>query len=75
MRYLYRFLISLVVFFLAVLVNLTSVGLNILGLEYALSFGLRAGSVAAGIGFLFASFYKKPERKKELNTETQKPSS
>lgn len=75
MRYLYRLLISLVVFFFAVCVDFTLAGLNVLGLEYALGLGFKAGSIAAGIGFLFASFYKKPERKKAPKTETQNPSS
>lgn len=74
MRYLYRFLISLVVFFFAVCVDFTLAGLNVLGLEYALGLGFKAGSIAAGIGFLFASFYKKPERTEPPQPETQSPS-
>lgn len=74
MRYLYRFLISLVVFFFAVCVDFTLAGLNVLGLEYALGLGFKAGSIAAAIGFLFASFYKKSERKKAPKTEAQNSS-
>ncbi len=75
MRYLYRFLISLVIFIFAVCVDFALAGLNVLGLEYALGLGFKAGSIAAGIGFLFASFYKKPERKHASKTESQNPSS
>ena len=74
MRYIYRFLISLIVFAFAVCVDFTLAGLNVLGLEYALGFGFKAGSIAAVIGFLFSSFYRKPERKEVPKTETPNPS-
>ena len=73
LRYIYRFLISLVVFAFAVCFVVA--GLNVMGLEYALGFGFKVGSIAAVIGLLFSSFYKKPERKEASNTETQNSAS
>lgn len=57
-----------------ILLTLYVGAINVLGLEYALGLGFKAGSIAAGIGFLFASFYKKPERKEPPQPETQSPS-
>lgn len=75
LRYIYRFLISLAVFAFAVCVDFVVAGLNVMGLEYALGFGFKVGSIAAVIGLLFSSFYKKPERKEASNTETQNSAS
>ena len=62
-RYLYRFLISVVVFGVAICFNFLVSGLNLMNLGYALGFGFNWGFLVALIGFLFTSFDSPPPKK------------
>lgn len=58
MRYLYRFLISVVIFAIAVCIDLGISGANIMNLGHALAYGFKFGSIAALAGLAFATFYR-----------------